>query len=203
MQVVVVLPCVPPTAIDHFSRINSASISARRTTGISARARGLDLRIVLLHGGGDDDDLGAAEILARVADLDRDAERAQALDVGAVGDVGALHRVAEVVQHLGDAAHADAADADEVDGADVSGRALIMRRPPLRMVAGTRTVGVAISRRTRSASRGAASVAPLRGRRRLPASVARQVEHASGGRPTPAVKAGCGISQAPPRIARR
>ena len=36
--VVVVLPCVPPTAIDHFSRISSASISARRTTGIS-RAR--------------------------------------------------------------------------------------------------------------------------------------------------------------------
>ena len=37
-QVVVVLPCVPPTAMAHFRRINSASISARRTTGIS-RAR--------------------------------------------------------------------------------------------------------------------------------------------------------------------
>ena len=36
--VVVVLPCVPPTATDHFSRISSASISARRTTGIR-RAR--------------------------------------------------------------------------------------------------------------------------------------------------------------------
>ena len=35
MLVVVVLPCVPPTATDHFSRISSASISARRTTGIS------------------------------------------------------------------------------------------------------------------------------------------------------------------------
>ena len=32
-EVVVVLPCVPPTAIDHFSRISSPSISARRTTG--------------------------------------------------------------------------------------------------------------------------------------------------------------------------
>ncbi len=32
--VVVVLPCVPPIAIDHLSRISSASISARRTTGI-------------------------------------------------------------------------------------------------------------------------------------------------------------------------
>ena len=33
-EVVVVLPCVPPTAIDHLSRISSASISARRTIGI-------------------------------------------------------------------------------------------------------------------------------------------------------------------------
>jgi hypothetical protein len=35
MDVVVVLPCVPPTAIAHLSRISSASISARRTTGSS------------------------------------------------------------------------------------------------------------------------------------------------------------------------
>jgi hypothetical protein len=34
-DVVVVLPWVPPTAMDHFSRISSPSISARRTTGIS------------------------------------------------------------------------------------------------------------------------------------------------------------------------
>ena len=33
MVVVVVLPCVPPTATVHFRRISSASISARRTTG--------------------------------------------------------------------------------------------------------------------------------------------------------------------------
>ena len=33
-DVVVVLPWVPPTAIDHFRRISSPSISARRTTGI-------------------------------------------------------------------------------------------------------------------------------------------------------------------------
>ena len=38
-DVVVVFPCVPPIAIDHFNRISSANISARRTTGIScARA---------------------------------------------------------------------------------------------------------------------------------------------------------------------
>ena len=33
-DVVVVLPWVPPTAMDHFRRISSPSISARRTTGI-------------------------------------------------------------------------------------------------------------------------------------------------------------------------
>jgi hypothetical protein len=32
-DVVVVLPCVPPTAMDHLRRISSPSISARRTTG--------------------------------------------------------------------------------------------------------------------------------------------------------------------------
>ena len=45
--------------------------------------------------------------------------RAQALDVGALGRVGALNLVAQIVHDLGDAAHADAADADEMDGADV------------------------------------------------------------------------------------
>ncbi len=47
------------------------------------------------------------------------AHAAQALDVGALGDVRALHAVAHAVQDLGDAAHADAADADEMDGAGV------------------------------------------------------------------------------------
>ena len=37
MVVVVVLPCVPPTATVHFKRISSASISARRTTGMERR----------------------------------------------------------------------------------------------------------------------------------------------------------------------
>jgi len=45
IEVVVVLPCVPPTAIDHLRRISSASISARRTTGRcrsrAARSSGL------------------------------------------------------------------------------------------------------------------------------------------------------------------
>ena len=45
---------------------------------------------------------------------------AQPLDVGVLRHVRADHGVAEIDQHLGDAAHADAADADEVDRTDVA-----------------------------------------------------------------------------------
>ena len=53
-----------------------------------------------------------------MADEALDALVAQPLHIGAVGLVRTLHRVAEIVQHLGDAAHADAADPDEMDEAD-------------------------------------------------------------------------------------
>src|SRR5579883_632586 len=97
MEVVVVLPWVPAMATQLFSRISSASISARRTTG-SRRARATT----------------SSGLSRRIADGDQHAEIAQPLDVGALGLVGALHHVAEIDQHLGDAAHADAADADEM-----------------------------------------------------------------------------------------
>ena len=53
-----------------------------------------------------------------MADEALDALVAQPLHIGAVGLVGTLHGIAEIVQHLGDAAHADAADPDEMDEAD-------------------------------------------------------------------------------------
>ena len=59
-------------------------------------------------------------ILGLVADVTVAPLLAQPLDIGVVGGVGALHRVAEIDQHLGDAAHADAADADEMDRPDVA-----------------------------------------------------------------------------------
>ena len=45
-------------------------------------------------------------------------QAAEPLHVAALAEIGALHRVALLVQDLRDAAHADAADADEVDRAD-------------------------------------------------------------------------------------
>ncbi len=86
----------------------------------AAGTRGGELGVVALDRGRHHHHFGAAERGHRMADRDLGALVAQALDVGAVGGVGALHRVAQIDQHLGDAAHADAADADEVDRADVA-----------------------------------------------------------------------------------
>ena len=67
-EVVVVLPWVPAMATQRLSRINSASISARRTTGRRLRARGVELGIAALDRRGYDHHLGAFEILRAVAD---------------------------------------------------------------------------------------------------------------------------------------
>jgi hypothetical protein len=78
-----------------------------------------ELRVAALDCGRHDNDGSVPEILGGVADRDLGALVTQPLHVGRVGCVRALHRVAEIDQHLGDAAHADAADADEMDGADI------------------------------------------------------------------------------------
>jgi hypothetical protein len=102
-----------------LSRISSASISARRTTG-RRRARAATSSGLSLDRRGHHDDIGAVDILGGVADRDRNALVAQPFDIGAFGDIGAHHPVAEIGQHLGNAAHADAANADEMDRPDVA-----------------------------------------------------------------------------------
>ena len=84
----------------------------------SSRAGCGQLRIVAPDRARDDDDRRRAQIGRIVADEHFCAVLAQALDVGVVARVRALHGVPEVDEDLGDARHADAADADEVDGAD-------------------------------------------------------------------------------------
>ena len=78
IEVVVVLPWVPAMATQLFSRISSASISARRTTGRRLRARGDELGIVALDRRRHDQHVGAVEVLGLVAD----------------GNLGALARAA-------------------------------------------------------------------------------------------------------------
>src|SRR6187399_2498494 len=80
-----------------------------------------------------------------MADLDLHAALAQALGVVGVGEIAAAHLVAEIVQGLGDAAHADAADPDEVDDADIERKRPHQRASPARLA-------------TTSASRSAASM---------------------------------------------
>src|SRR5690606_33586292 len=81
-------------------------------------ARGLQLWVGFLDGCRDDDDLRVTEVFRLVPDKAFDALVAKALDVGPVGLIRSLHAIAEIVQHLSDAAHADAADADEMHQTD-------------------------------------------------------------------------------------
>ena len=76
--VVVVLPLVPAIATQERSRMISASISARRTSGRLRRACGIELVIAGLHGRGIDDGMRVFEIFRTVADEDGNAHRAQA-----------------------------------------------------------------------------------------------------------------------------
>ena len=76
--------------------------------------------------------LGAGHVGGGVADGDACAERRQALDGRAAARIRPLDAVAEIDEHLGDAAHADAPDADEMDRTDIARQfhALVSRLSP-------------------------------------------------------------------------
>ena len=115
MEVVVVLPWEPAMATPYLSRMSSASISARGMTG-TLRARASTTSGLSRRTAEEVTTTSASRTLAAAwPTLDAAAERGEA--AGGVGglEVGAGDGVAEVEEHLGDAAHADAADADEVD----------------------------------------------------------------------------------------
>ena len=148
IEVVVVLPWLPATATPYLSRISSASISARGITGTPRRrassTSGLSRRTAVEV----TTTWAPPHVLGRVALGDARAERGEPVGHGRALQVGAGHRVAEVQQHLGDAAHARAADADEVHVLDLPKHA----RPP----AGVPTQQVGHAR---------GGVGPRRGRR--------------------------------------
>ena len=83
-------------------------------------ARGQQFGIVALDRGRHHHHIGPGEVLGLMTDADPDALVAETIDVGALEGVGALHGVAEIAQHLGDAAHPDTPDPDEVDGSDLA-----------------------------------------------------------------------------------
>ena len=117
--VVVVLPCVPATAMPCFRRISSASISARGTTGMprsrAATTSGLSAATAV-----DTTTASAPATFAAAWPIAiATPSRARRARDRALGEVGAGHLVALRREHLGDAAHAGAADADEVDALDL------------------------------------------------------------------------------------
>src|SRR5689334_17753172 len=116
-----------------------------------------------------------------MADRDRNAFLAQLLDDVIVGDVGALHLVAELVHYLGNARHADAADADEVDRADVRAHRLHH--------AGTPPAGAAARLRGLSTGPTASGEAPLPTR-----STRSARSRAACGRPTDRARAAALLS---------
>jgi hypothetical protein len=77
-----------------------------------------DLGVVGGDGGTGNDDLGVADIFRGMTFDGERAERSQALRHAGTLQIRAGDSVAEVQQHLGNAAHADAADAYEMDALD-------------------------------------------------------------------------------------
>ena len=85
---------------------------------------GRHLWIIALDRRAGDNHRRIAQILALVANHYRDAAGAQPFHHIPLGNVGALHPVAQIVHHLGNARHANAANADEMDRADFCANAL-------------------------------------------------------------------------------
>ena len=81
-------------------------------------ARGDKLRVILLCGGGVDDELRVADVLGAVAHADRDAVAADALERVGFVDVAAGDHIALMVEDLRHRAHARAADAHKVQAFD-------------------------------------------------------------------------------------
>ncbi len=81
----------------------------------AALSRHLHLYVVARDGGGVHDHMRPLDVAGLVADEDLGAQALEPLHGLAPPLVRARDPVAEVQQHLGDAAHPDAADAHEVD----------------------------------------------------------------------------------------
>ena len=118
--VVVVLPCVPATAMPCFRRMSSASISARGTTGMPRSRAASDLRIV---GRAPPSTRRRRRRRRRCRARGRSRSSRRASRGARVAALSARseprHLVALRHEHLGDAAHPGAADADEVDALDL------------------------------------------------------------------------------------
>src|SRR5205807_8378703 len=149
---------------------------------------------------GGDDDLGRTQVCGVVPNRHGYPELGEPSDIGAVGNVAPLNPIAEIMQYLGDAAHADPADPDEMKRADRPGKSPHAARPDSgapRATPGSR------SRTTRARCRVASRLPKPRARAAAAVSAGRSAsrrsrrwERVSGVRPN------CGMSQPPPASAK-
>ena len=115
MEVVVVLPCMPATAMPYLSRMSSASISARWMTGIlrcraSTTSGFCSLTAELVTTTPEPNHVARPR-----APENGGAQAHQPVGNAGLAQVGAGNGIAEGQQNFGDAAHADAANANEMN----------------------------------------------------------------------------------------
>ena len=120
IDVVVVLPCVPVTAIPCRSSIRLASAADRCSTRSprcrAATSSGFSGRIALEI----DDRVGGTDVRGVVSDVHRGTGRGQFGQQRRIGRVAARDRHAARQHDPGDARHAGPADGDEVHSPEVS-----------------------------------------------------------------------------------
>ena len=93
------------------------TLKDRDATGTGAG----NFRVVIMGGGGADDQLGVPQVFGAVADMDLDAQGTQMRDCTALPDVGAGDGHPHAVEHFGQRSHRYAANAHQV-GAAVRGQ---------------------------------------------------------------------------------
>ena len=127
----------------HCDRIAEAHQLAQHLGALHDRdARGQrrhDFRILRSHGAGDHDHIGAVDVPVRMTDGDPGALLYQTLRGGIGLQVRALHAIAQIDEHLGDATHATATNTDQVDGVDAAhavGAIQDHAAPPCKLQAG-------------------------------------------------------------------
>ena len=116
MDVVVVFPWLPATAMPNFWRISSARSSPRGITGNCQPPRFHHFRIIGAHSGADHHGFGSGrDSLPRAPSIDHGSARGEPLRDGRALEIGTADRVPQFEQHFGQSAHADPADTDEVN----------------------------------------------------------------------------------------
>ena len=199
-EVVVVLPCVPATATTRRPAITAASAADRGRTRRPRRTASTVLGVVLADRGRDDDGVGVADLLGRMADVHPGAELAQGVQGRRVDAVAAADLDAAGQHDPGDAGQPGAADADEVHAAQPVGRQDLLGDGHLHRAPTSSTIRATNS----SASRGMTAEAaapmvaqPRRCRRRGPARARRPTRSVSSAsstsRPPPASTTGIGV----------